>query len=198
MSELIEARRGETFIRNKLLNTVSALALAGYVSLVPASAEDTDRPTVWIELGGQMEAMQGTSSPFIAPFMTAISPTPGPYGNDIFLRNQRPALLAFGLEGKAIFQPQGSDWVFSAGLRYGRSQTDRHAHQQSPVLTFQYPSRTGRFNVAPFAQTKSKYDESNAILEEEGHHRHEGDALVSVDKGMIFGKPKRIGRGEFG
>ena len=77
-----------------------------FLRLAPANAETADRPTVWIELGGQMEAMQGTSSPFTSPFMTAISPTPGPYANDIFLRGQQPPHLAFGLEGAATFQPE--------------------------------------------------------------------------------------------
>lgn len=166
MSELINANNNRTFIRGQLLNTVSAFALVTYVSTAaPASAETADRPTVWIELGGQMEAMQGTSSPFTSPFMTAISPTPGPYANDIFLRGQQPPHLAFGLEGAATFQPAGSDWILSASLRYGRAQTNRHIHQQSPALTFHYPSRTRQFYVAPFADTKSKHDESHTVLD---------------------------------
>lgn len=169
MSELIERHNATT--RNHLLNTVSALALVVYVSATaPATAQSDERPTVWIELGGQTETVQGVSSPFTAPFMTAISPTPGPYANDIFLHNQRPARMALGFDGSVLFQPQGSDWVFSVGVRYGRSQTNRHVHQQSPAITTQQTFSggthfTGHRYVAAFADTKSKHDESHAILD---------------------------------
>lgn len=165
MSELIE-RRNTIAAHSYFLSTVSALALAAYVSIPdPAAAKNDDRPTVWIELGGQAEMVQGISSPFTAPFMTAISPTPGPYANDIFLHTQRPARIALGFDGKAIFQPKGSDWSLSVGLRYGRSQTNRHVHQQSPVPTHQYSAFTSALYVAAFADTKAVFDESHAVLD---------------------------------
>jgi iron complex outermembrane receptor protein len=178
MSEFIESRRGNSFIRNRLLSTVSALALSGYVSLAPAGAEDADRPIVWIELGGQLEAMQDSSSPFIAPFMSAISPAPKPYADDIFTRTQKPANLGLGLEGAATFQPADSDWILSASLRYGRSQTSHHIHHQSPPATFQYTNFTKQFQAAAFADSKESFDESHAIL----------DFMVGKD----------VGLGEFG
>ena len=47
--------------RWQLLTTVSALALLASVSMGDAKAadEEADRPTVWIELGGQPENMSG-------------------------------------------------------------------------------------------------------------------------------------------
>ena len=36
------------------------------------------------------------------------------------------------------------------------------------------------------------------VASQEDHHGAESDALVAVDKGMVFGKPERIGRSEFG
>ena len=60
MSELINARDNRATIRWKLLTSASALALTAYVSCGSvARAEDTDRPTIWIELGGQMESVTG-------------------------------------------------------------------------------------------------------------------------------------------
>jgi hypothetical protein len=98
--------------------------------------------------------------------MMAISPTPDIYASDIFGRTQRPASLAFGFEGSASFQPVGSDWVFSAAVRYGRAHADRHAHQQGPTaqgLLF------GRFLVpryaAPFADSEASSSSSHAILD---------------------------------
>jgi hypothetical protein len=166
MSELTNNRNDRAIVRTQLLATASAFALMACISATDsASAADTDRPTIWIELGGQMEAVQGTTSPFAAPFMTAITPTPGPYKDDIFNAGQKAASLATGLEGEISFQPEDSNWIFSAGIRYGRSHANRHIHQQSPAITFQYTNRTRHFYVAPFADTKVKYDESHAVLD---------------------------------
>jgi len=119
--------------------------------------------------------------------MTAISPTPGPYANDIFLNAQKPAHLAFGLEGAATFQPAGSEWVLSASLLYGRSQTKHHIHQQSPVATFQYSNFTKHFNAAAFADSKAAFHESHAILDFGvgrdvglGAFGHDGTSRISV------------------
>jgi len=138
MSELIDLQQNRTIIRRQLLCAASAVALAACISKSStAYAEDADRPTMWIELGGQLEFVQGTASPFTAPFMTAISPTPAPYRDDIFEEGQKPPRSAFGLEGKVTFQPEESDWKFSAGVIYGRSQSNRHIHHQTdqPIVT---------------------------------------------------------------
>ncbi len=60
MSELIQKNDNRATIRWKLLTGASALALTAYVSSTGvASAEDSDRPLIWIELGGQMEQVSG-------------------------------------------------------------------------------------------------------------------------------------------
>lgn len=169
MSELIDNCMARAGLQKQLLTTVSALALASYIGTTGiARAEDAERPSVWLELGGQMEAVQGVSTPFTAPFMSANSPTPGPYANKIFTDTQRPAHLAFGLDGSATFQPKGSDWLFSVGVRYGRSGTNRHSHQQSPHVTHAYLinfGAGGAASAAAFADTKLDYDESHMILD---------------------------------
>lgn len=165
MSELIQTRNYTT-IRNQILATASALALVAYMSAADAAKADDTRPTVWIDLGGQMEQIQGFSAPFTPPFMTAISPTPSPYGNNIFLDTQRPARLAFGFDGAAMFQPEGSDWEFSVGLLFGRSSTNRHVHQQGDFPSYTYNSRPVLFNKnAPFGDSKLAYDESHMTLD---------------------------------
>lgn len=206
MSELINNRNVRLDIQKRLLATASAFVLTAYISSTGmAKAEDSDRPTVWIELGGQMESLQGTSTPFTAPFMTAISPTPGPYANNIFDVSQRPARLAYGVDGAATFQPKGSDWSFSASLRYSRSNTNRHIHQQSAPPTYVRNGFHRTINPAAFADAKSSTDESHALLDfkvgkDVGLGAFGSDGLSTIDVGVRFAqfstssKTKDIGR----
>ena len=147
MSELIEKSDNRATIRWKLLTGVSALALTACVSsITPTKAADTDRPTLWIELGGQMEIVQGLTAPFTAPFMST-APARDFYKNSFFDDYQRPARFAFGSDGKITFQPEDSPWIFSAGIRYGRSHTKRHKHYQTvgpTVLTVRLGPRQRR------------------------------------------------------
>lgn len=170
MSELIKTYEDRRNFHRKLLATTSALVLTTYVTSVDvAAASDEDRPTVWIELGGQMDLMQGLADPITAPFMTALSPTPGPYSDNIFLNGQKPSRHAFGLEGSLSFQPEDSDLIFSAGIRYGRSHSKRHIHHQTQVPPYHFTS--GSYHItrtkyaAPFADTKSDFHESHTILD---------------------------------
>jgi len=170
MSELIKSCGERADFQARLMATVSAFALTAYIASANAAvADDTDRPTVWVELGGQMELMQGLASPITAPFMTAISPTPGPYSDNIFLNGQKPSLHAFGLQGGISFQPENSDWVFTAGIRYGRSHSKRHIRHQTQVPPYHFT--TGTYHIsrtkyaAPFADIKSDFHESHTILD---------------------------------
>jgi hypothetical protein len=191
MSELIQARN-HTSCRIQFLATASAFVLAAYVAGSDTAKAEDARPTVWVELGGQMEQVQGATAPFTPPFMTAISPTPAPYANNIFLDTQRPARWAFGFDGKAAVQPEGADWVFSVGLLYGRSSTNRHVHQQGDTLPATYNGYALLWNQnAPFADSKLTYDESHAILDfNVGHDLGIGafghDATSTISVGARF------------
>ena len=56
MSELINTQNTRGEFRWQLLTTVSVLAFSGVLYAGDAAqAGDADRPTVWIELGGQLE-----------------------------------------------------------------------------------------------------------------------------------------------
>jgi len=141
MSELIQKHDNRATIRWKLLTGASALALTVYVSSASmARAEDSDTPQVWITLGGELDMLQGESAPFTAPFMTAITPTPGSYKGGVFSQNQ--ARDSLGLDGKISFQPEDSDWIFSAGIRYGRTHSNRHVHNQTKFPTFKLTAST--------------------------------------------------------
>ncbi len=175
MSELINKNDNRATIRWKLLTGASALALTAYVaSTVMANAADADRPFLWLEMGGEFDQIGGFSGHFTAPFMTAISPTPGPYVGNAF--DQSAQRYAFGLDGKITFRPQGTDWIFSAGLRIGRSAGKRKVHHESAVPSFhwtnpnyKYPSYsysgTAAFSAKKLADTKTKQSEKHAILD---------------------------------
>lgn len=162
MSELIQANTNRTAIRGQFLATASAAVLVAYVaSASVACASDDGRPTVWIELGGQMEGIGGETSPNVAPFMSIPA---GPYDPETLVTNQRPPRHAFGLEGKLSFQPEGSDWIFSVGVLYGRSNLNRHVHDQGPDVT---NSRFNNFDkyAAAFDDVKTVQEESHSVLD---------------------------------
>ncbi len=178
MSELIHTHDNRATIRWKLLTGTSALALM-LATTSAANAEDTDRPQIWIGLGGQMDMMQGYFKPFTASFMSA-TPTPGPYRGNIF--DQKPSQIAFDTEGKISFQPEDSDWIFSAGIRYGRSHSKRHTHHQTAtptwtaikynaLLPYYYPSQgitrpvSNTIYNSAFADVNAPSSESHAIID---------------------------------
>jgi iron complex outermembrane recepter protein len=170
MSELIQKNDSRASIRWKLLTSASALALAGYIaSADAAAAADSDRPQIWIELGGQFEQMNDPWERFAPHFVsqidTSVFPSP--------IEAQRPPGSAVSLDGKLSFQPEDSDWVFSAAVQFGRSSAAKHVeHQTSPasaveVITFPYVHlyhRTGK--TAPLAR---QFVDASARIEE--HHR---------------------------
>lgn len=115
-------------IRVRLLATASALSLLAAVAS-QAKAEDSDRSTVWIELGGQLERI-GTISDVFAPDFVLLHEA-APYNKVSPLTAQRPPRYGFGGEGKIAFTPRGTDWTFSAAVRFGRSNGTKVLHQQT-------------------------------------------------------------------
>jgi len=170
MSELINKSDHRATMRWKLLTGVSALALASYTSsVVLAHAEDTDHPTVWIELGGQLSRLQNGQETFSPPLMSGRP--------SIFEPSQKfesPPRYSIDEYGKLSFQPDGSDWVFSASIQYGRSQTRKHEVQQtSPLPTTKYlftNTNIGRAYVnnpvaEKFADTQARNSENHTVLD---------------------------------
>jgi hypothetical protein len=171
MSELVNARKTVTNFRWQLLATASAIALLGAangVSEVHAADNDSDRPILWIELGGQLSRLDDGQELFSPPVMAArpsmFSPS-APF--------EKLPLYSLDETGKLSFQPDGSDWVLSASVRYGRSGGDRHVRQQTThkPFTFYYTSsgityRFARYPIAAkFADTTTRNSESHAILD---------------------------------
>jgi hypothetical protein len=131
MSELKNTRDGGG-IRRQLLTSVSMLALVSFVGLRDAKATDdgADRPTIWIELGGQLERMDSAQADFAPQFFGLASQT----DRDVMTNAQRPPQYTVGGEAQVSFEPEGTNWVFTADVRYGRANSARHLHHETPGL----------------------------------------------------------------
>jgi len=129
MSELNNTRP-RADLRWQLLTGASALVLGAYIGTTNAAkAEDADRPTVWIELGPQIERM-GTGQEIFNPvFLTKFAEP----NFESPLSIQRQPRYAVGGEGKITLEPTGSDWIFSISARYGRSKNRGSRYQQLQV-----------------------------------------------------------------
>ncbi|HEV2560941.1 MAG TPA: hypothetical protein VGT78_02260 [Rhizomicrobium sp.] len=115
--------------RRKLLTSVSAAALlatAYGATQVLAADDDDGTPRLWIELGAQLERANGGDDAFAPPFYSRIKP---PIDSPAAIVDELP--WALGQDGKVSFQPDGSDWIFSGGIRFGRAKSHRSTHQQS-------------------------------------------------------------------
>jgi hypothetical protein len=195
MSELINARDGKKNFRWQLLTTVSSLALlASICGTQDANAEDSDRPTVWIELGADLDRVDGGQQAF-APAFIANNPNSTAFDPISPLQAERPPGFSFGGEGKILFQPEDSNWVFSASIRYGRANGFRHVHQSAnnkPVYehlvyrgpyegTFtQFPAGEYTPAIKNFLDVAEKQSESHAIV----------DFQAGRDFGLgLFGRP---------
>jgi iron complex outermembrane receptor protein len=170
-------------IRRRLLSTVSALALLGSIFVASdADAAEADRPLLWIELGGQADNVTGQGDIF-APSFIAANPNSSVLQSITPLQAQKPALFDLGENGRISFEPKDSDWIFSAGIRYGRSSGSRHVDHQTTGVHYKYKSGSPRtsnpFTTANFADTKVDRSEKYEIL----------DFSVGKDVGLgLFGR----------
>src|SRR6185437_16017701 len=134
--------------RWRLLTEASALALIGYIgTLSVANAEDNDRPTVWIELGGQLSRLENSQEVYSPPF---VSLTPSEFSPP--QKAERPPRYGTDESVMLILEPQGSDWTFSASLRYGRSSNTKHARQQSNPAYYTVYSKFHRSSYGVYRQ----------------------------------------------
>lgn len=133
MSELVQYSTGRSDLILHFLGTTSALALSVFLSVGAFADESADRPTVWIDLGGQLERLDSKQT-ILAP--TFFDNTP-PSALAPLIDSQRPSRYSIGGEGRLTLAPEGSDWTFSVSVRYGRSNAGRHNHYQSAHTTTQ-------------------------------------------------------------
>src|SRR6185437_9162888 len=156
MSELIHQIENRIGNRWNLLATVCVAALLANGAAMAGNADDADHPTVWIELGGQLERMDSTQARFDTPFEHLDSTAYQPISP---LDAQHTPRYAIGGEGKISFDA-GHDWVFSAAVRYGRSNGNRHTHQQTQGPQNKYiPTGSGTLTV-PVPYSKATYSDT--------------------------------------
>ena len=182
MSELANIAVERNGCRRQLLTTVSALALLGSVyaaGKAEAADDNSERPTVWIELGGQMERISGQGESFAPAFLSTYS-TSSVLQNPTPLQAQKPPAFNFGEEGKISIHPEGSDWVFSAAIRYGRSSSFKEVdHQTNRTFKNILPSGIVITTIAKFSDSRSHHQESHSVL----------DFMVGKDVGLgLFGR----------
>lgn len=189
MSELMNVQGGRQDFHWRLLSTASALALIASAQMADgARAEESARPTVWIELGPQLE-QSNSGDTFAPPFIA---------NNDWGSMNlsspaeiQKMKVFSWGGEASAKFQPTNSDWSFSASVRYGRSTSGRHVHDQPKARSLKFVN-AGSYNyphcctthyftptVTNYHDTKATKNEAHAII----------DFQVGKDVGLgLFGR----------
>jgi hypothetical protein len=166
MSELLNARQPRDNFRHKLLTNVSILALVGYLGAVQgaALAADDDPPTVWIELGAQFERADSAHEIFAPPFV-AKSPKAD---IDPMITAQNTPPFSIGGNAKITFVPHDTNWVLSASILYGRSNSGRQLQHQTQlpyvkqIFLSSIEPQPGRDN---FGDGDGAFKESHAILD---------------------------------
>lgn len=168
MSELIQKRTSNANHRRALLATASTLALV-LMAAGPSKADEAERPTVWIELGGQMERVDGGAAPLMPTFTINTANFTSP------AKVQRLPRYAIGGEGKFTLEPKDSDWSFAVDVRYGRSNNAKKLHQETqPPSAYKYISipafgiHGGGTIPAPakgFMNTVSRNDENHTVMD---------------------------------
>jgi hypothetical protein len=198
MSELITTHP-RTNARWQLLATASALVLMAYVT-VPANADDSTRPQLWIELGGSFDHLQDTQEIYTPPFV-ALTPD----GFTPPQNAERPPRYGFDESLSLTFQPKGSDWSFSAAIRYGRASSRKLVHHQTYPEAYQsyvkaiYTNNpvpiTAIYYISPhaarFTDARAKQRESHAIVDfqvgkDVGLGLFGRNAMSSLDVGVRF------------
>lgn len=172
MSELHEIRSADDKLRLVFLAGVSTLALLSATGFSQgAEWGRDDRPTVWIELGGQLERVNGASGPFSPAFMTNNSDA-AVFSPVSPLEAQRSPRYGLGEEAKISFQPHGSGWIFSAAMRYGRSNASKDFEYQTEGLKFKkrgfsltQPVVIYTTPIHSFSEVQSRQQESDLVLD---------------------------------
>jgi len=208
MSELMNCTEGRENRRWRLLTTVSAASLL-VAALAPAAAsDDSDRPTLWIEVGGQLESISKAQDRFEPRFVvdpvplearpwgpipsiygygTLIDPGfPNPFEPVSPLAAQSPPPNAIGGEGKLSFQPKGSDWTFSASVRYGRATGHKMVERAIPMVKGSIGTSNQRIHFLGYFPN-DKYAESLALFDDSRASYTESHMVLDFQAGRDVG-----------
>jgi len=158
MSELTNIRDSRITTRWKLLTGVSVLTLGAYSSSANiARAEDTGQPSVWIELGGQFWQQDASHKAFLPPFVSTL-PRP-PFETLSPASLEKASSTSYNGTAKVTFEPAGTDWIFSAGILFGKNTHSETRNEQ----TAHPGGYAGKYNA--YWNIASRSSESHTILD---------------------------------
>jgi iron complex outermembrane receptor protein len=122
------------------------------------SDADGGRPPLWIELGGNFDQLTDGSQLFTPSFLPKI---PGNLGSPVPV--EKPLGLGLDWETKITYEPDDTDWVVMASIRYGRVSKNEHVHNQTkPIGTGKYE----QYNFpARYQDTEAQNSEMHEILD---------------------------------
>ena len=174
--------------RNRLLATVSSLALIISVGGIEPSLA-SDKPSIWIEYGWDFENIRDSASDFGVPLGPTIPQGFTPFSQKLGLAR------SYSDEGKITFQPDGSDWVFSASVRYGRSKGKKSRVNQTlaPIPTTSFATYIVTYSRFPsYNRSWIKHIDQNRNKLSAGANDVEGHLILDFQAG------KDVGIGLFG
>jgi len=160
MSELMNAQNKRRDFRGQLLMTVSAAVLllatgeTGRAVAADNFLGSSDHPPFWIELGGEADQIGGGLDPYVPPFTQDPGSITGGSSGPII---QKAPVFSHSAESKLSYEPDGTDWVFSASIRYGRATRHKLAHAQTAGR--KYPP------VGEFYDAGATTNESHLVLD---------------------------------
>jgi iron complex outermembrane recepter protein len=185
MSEFTNARENRTSFRWQLLATASAIALIGAAfgaSEAKAADGDNERPTLWIEPGGQLSSLNDGREVF-APAFPNSPPRPSIFSSP--QKFEHPPHSSIDETGRLSFQPEGSDWVLSASVRYGRSGSNKHVTQRTnPPPAYWTRSGEKISSVRPEIATAARFADTR-VQNSERHFIADFQAGKDVGLGMF-------------
>jgi hypothetical protein len=164
------------------------------------SDKDGGKPPLWIELGGQLEHISGQGAAYSPGFLSTYASSSILQEHTTPLQAQRAPLFSAGEEAKVSFEPDDSDWVVSASIRYGRSgnKMDVH-HQTTGVKHAKYQSGHpteacadgGCFTQEKFVDTHVYHAESHSVVDFAAG-KDVGLGLFGEDLSTVFSAGVRI------
>lgn len=155
MSELMVTRNGWKCIHHRLLVTVSAAALLGFVVAEEALAREEAKPIVWIELGGQLDQLSDDQSVWAPDF--ASSTHAGPLSGTA-RSIQNPPKLGYDASAEIAFRPGADDWVFSVSAHFGRARRVAEVNKTAYILPSFRHTFAGGFGSHYVGSADSKED----------------------------------------
>jgi iron complex outermembrane receptor protein len=128
------------------------------------SDTDNGKPPLWVEIGTNFDQLEDGRQLFDPPFVKSI---PSYFSSP--LATQEPPTTGLDWEGKLSFEPDDSDWVFTADIRYGRDSSKRHVHPstspQKIYITFPHDQLHPGFHDQRYIDTLTRDSERHTIMD---------------------------------